>query len=88
MSIRTTHMIFVLLVVLAAVALTACGGSPDGEALLDSRCNACHDLDRIISASKGRDEWETTVDRMITRGAVLDDAERETLIEYLADIYP
>jgi coenzyme F420-reducing hydrogenase gamma subunit len=76
------------LIVLGIIALTACGGSSNGDALLESRCSECHDLDRVTNASKSRDEWEVTVDRMITRGAVLDDAERETLIKYLAETYP
>jgi hypothetical protein len=88
MPTHKTHLIFLSLVVLTAVALTACGGSSDGEALLESRCDDCHGLDRITDASKSRDEWEVTVDRMVTRGAVLDDAERETLIEYLTETYP
>ncbi len=88
MPAHKTRIILLSLIVLATIALTACGGSSDGDALLKSRCNECHDLDRITSASKSSDEWEATVDRMITRGAVLDNTERETLIEYLTETYP
>jgi coenzyme F420-reducing hydrogenase gamma subunit len=85
---RKTRIVILSLIVLATIALTSCGGSSDGAALLESRCAECHDLDRVTNASKSRDDWEVTVDRMMTRGAVLDDAERETLIEYLTETYP
>ncbi len=88
MPTRKTPMFVLLLIVLAALALTSCGGPSDGAALLDSRCAKCHDLDRVTDASKSRDEWQVTVDRMITRGAVLDDTERKTLIDYLTETYP
>ncbi|MBN2289399.1 MAG: hypothetical protein JXQ83_08715, partial [Candidatus Glassbacteria bacterium] len=56
-----------------------------GSALLGERCTVCHDLDRVNSALtvKDRAAWETTVDRMIGMGAVLDNDEKEVLLDYL-----
>ena len=56
----------------------------DGAALLQERCTVCHDLGRVEAANKTADEWRTTIGRMIGKGAKIDDAEKETLIEFLA----
>ena len=58
----------------------------DGDALLQERCTACHDLGRVESASKTADEWRKTIERMIGKGARLNDAEKEALIEFLAGL--
>jgi ribosomal protein L17 len=54
---------------------------------MNDRCTVCHTTDRITSAHKTADEWKTTVERMITRGAQLDTAEKQTLVDYLAANY-
>ena len=78
-----------LTLLLGTIILTSCGGGgPDGEELLRSRCKDCHSLDTITQAGKSLAGWELNVDRMIFRGAKLDDVEREILIEYLAETYP
>ena len=33
-------------------------------AVAERRCSECHDRDRIATAHKTREEWESTVDRM------------------------
>jgi hypothetical protein len=85
-----------LLFVVAASALSACGGagdptdqpvSVDGETLLQERCTECHGLERTTSAQKTRAEWEDTVTRMVNRGAELSDAEKTVLVDYLAENY-
>ncbi len=60
---------------------------PDGAALLQERCSLCHTLDRVRAARKGQDAWEQTVDRMIRRGAQLNEEERVALIAYLVREY-
>jgi len=60
---------------------------PSGEALLDARCTVCHDLDRVHKKKATRDSWGKIVGKMIKKGAVLDDAERETLLDHLAATY-
>jgi mono/diheme cytochrome c family protein len=86
-----------LLFVVAVSALSACGdasGEPsdqsvsvDGETLLQERCTECHGLERTTSAQKTREEWESTLTRMVNRGAELSDAEKTVLVDYLADTY-
>lgn len=58
-----------------------------GAMLLEERCAGCHTLDRVVQAQKSGEEWEQTVDRMIGRGASLNESERAVLIEYLAATY-
>ncbi len=59
----------------------------DGATLLQERCTSCHNLDRVKSAAKSKDQWTATVERMISKGAKLNDAEKSVLIEYLAKTY-
>ena len=50
---------------------------------MESRCGDCHGLDRITSKSKDRAGWQTTVNRMISKGANLNAEEKAALIDYL-----
>ena len=56
----------------------------DGQTLLQDRCTRCHTLERITSAHKTADEWQTTVVRMINKGAELNAQEQLTLVNYLS----
>jgi len=58
----------------------------DVEALIRERCTFCHDVDRVYKAGLSRAGWEDTIDRMIARGAWLDDTERDAVVEYLAGL--
>jgi len=58
-----------------------------GEALLNERCTQCHNLDRVKTAKRSQDEWRTTVQRMMSKGAVLTPIEVNTLVKYLADTF-
>jgi cytochrome c5 len=60
----------------------------DGQSLLQERCTVCHDLGRVERAKKTEEEWMATVERMVGKGAQLDEAEQELLIKYLAETYP
>ena len=93
-----------LVVLLSGSLLAACGGSQeatsvptqeepapstlDGEALVQERCTECHDLGRVERAKKTEEEWKATVERMVTLGAQLNQAEQELVIQYLAETYP
>jgi hypothetical protein len=62
-------------------------GPLDGAALLVDRCTRCHNLDRVTSAKWDADGWKATVERMVSKGAVLTDEEAKVLIEHLAETY-
>jgi len=60
----------------------------EGKTLLEERCTECHDLGRVEQARKSEEEWKATVERMVGKGAQLNEAEREVVIQYLAETYP
>ena len=60
----------------------------DGASLLQERCTVCHDLGRVEQAKKSADEWKATVTRIVGKGAKLDQAEQEAVIQFLAQTYP
>jgi hypothetical protein len=75
---------------LIVVFLAACGSGGgttptalDGQTLMQERCSVCHSLSRVTSAHKTSAQWQTTVDRMVTRGAQLKPAEEQVLLAYL-----
>lgn len=57
----------------------------DAEALINERCTFCHDVDVVYKANMSEAGWADTIDRMIARGASLDENEREAIIKYLSD---
>lgn len=86
---------FILFAFLFGSLLTACGSgnstptsvSLDGATLMQERCSVCHSIGRVTSAHKTIDQWKTSVDRMIARGAQLTPAEEQVLLGYLAANY-
>ena len=72
----------------AAPAVDAPPISIDGKALFEERCSKCHNLERATSKQKNADEWTTTVELMLSKGAVLNTEEQTALINYLAKTYP
>jgi hypothetical protein len=62
---------------------TAPTAAADGETLIREKLQNHHDIERILNASKTRDEWNTTLDRMIAYGANISDAEKQAIIDYL-----
>jgi len=58
---------------------------PDGpgKAVLESTCQACHELDVITAQRNDRKGWTETVDAMKTRGATASDQDFATIIDYL-----
>ena len=97
MSKRVTATLTMTLVVLLLAALVAACGGPqeeptlsvsDGKALVEERCTKCHNLERVEQAKKTEEEWKANVERMVGKGAELNQAEQELVIRYLADAYP
>jgi hypothetical protein len=58
-----------------------------GQSLMQDRCSVCHSITRISSAHKTAAEWTTTVQRMVSLGAQLNQQEQQTLIDYLTATY-
>ena len=71
-----------------APAATEVPATLDGQSLLQERCTGCHDLGRVERSEKTEEEWKATVERMVGKGAQLDEAEQELVIKYLAETYP
>ena len=60
----------------------------DGKTLLEKRCTACHILDAVYTAGYTKPgQWQGTVVDMVSRGAILSDAEIEVLTQYLMENY-
>jgi mono/diheme cytochrome c family protein len=58
------------------------------EAIYKRACYTCHEDDLIQAQRLTRAGWTREVDKMIRWGAVVSDAERDALIEYLTARYP
>jgi hypothetical protein len=56
-----------------------------GDQIMQAVCTVCHSSDRIMNSHKTQAEWQITVDRMISYGAVLTDSEKQILIKYLSE---
>ena len=54
-----------------------------GAELARDKCVSCHEADLIVSQRLSRQGWTREVEKMIRWGAVVNDAEKETLIDYL-----
>ncbi len=58
-------------------------GGP-GKDLVEARCTACHDLERVASAKRQKSEWPALVANMVGRGAVATPEEAQAISSYLA----
>ena len=68
------------------VAITSSGDSTNDakiEALVREKLQDCHSIDRIFNANKTREEWNTTLDRMISYGAKITNDEKNQIIDWL-----
>ena len=59
----------------------------DGAGLLEERCSVCHPSARPKSKKKTPEQWESTVNRMIGKGARLSEEEKKVLVDYLSKTY-
>jgi hypothetical protein len=62
--------------------------SVDVAALITEKLQNHHAEDRIYSAVHTREEWNTTLDRMIGYGANISEAEKQVIIDYLLCFKP
>jgi hypothetical protein len=81
-----------LATILTAILLAASVQAQDlpdgvGKDLVIRVCTACHDAARITSKRWTKEEWNDTVDKMATRGAMASDEEFETIVTYLTKYF-
>jgi cytochrome c5 len=55
-----------------------------GREAVTSRCLICHESDLITQQRLSRAGWNRSVEKMVRWGAVVDAAERDPLLDYLA----
>jgi cytochrome c2 len=65
----------------AAEATTTDNG--DATAILERRCQLCHDLAKATTKPATAESWDGIIDRMVKLGAAVTPAEHQTLIAYL-----
>ena len=74
-----------------AATAVAIGGAPQGAEdpppAFVRVCGKCHDGTRIVEGRKLREQWEETVDRMVTRGAVGSDEDFDVILYYLVSAF-
>lgn len=58
------------------------------EGIYKRACMTCHEADLIESQRLTRAGWSRSVDKMIRWGAVVPEADKEGLVDYLAARYP
>ena len=58
-------------------------GGP-GKELVETRCNLCHDLERVAAPKRAKADWPVIVANMVGRGATATPEEAKTLSDYLA----
>jgi len=66
----------------AKVAITLPAGP--GKDLVETRCAACHDLERVAIVKRPRQHWPAIVANMVDRGATATPEEARAIAAYLA----
>lgn len=59
----------------------------DGATILENKCADCHSPNRVQQSPGDRAHWEQVVNRMVQKGAVLTEAEKQVLVDFLASKY-
>jgi hypothetical protein len=53
------------------------------EAKVKAGCTQCHNTSRITESHFSRSQWSDELDKMVALGAVVPDADRKALLDYL-----
>jgi hypothetical protein len=63
---------------------------PEGpnKALDEKICGSCHDTEMVAVNGRSRENWNGTIDEMIGYGMQISAADREQLLDYLANYLP
>jgi len=56
----------------------------DGKKIFEASCSWCHDLDLATNLRLSKVEWQEMIERMISKGADVEDAQVPTLVEYMS----
>jgi len=60
--------------------------SEPGQILFERRCSSCHVLQQFAGSEKSLAELEDALMRMEAMGVMLDEVDKVTLLEYLANL--
>jgi cytochrome c2 len=73
------------LILILAIISIASAADISPKDIIEKRCTVCHSTNRVYDAKKSKADWESTVVRMISYGAQLNQDEREAVINYLSE---
>jgi uncharacterized membrane protein len=73
------------LILIFAIISIALAENISPKDIIEKRCSVCHSTNRVYDAKKSKADWESTVARMISYGAQLNQDEREAVINYLSE---
>ena len=93
-------MILMVLISLLVILLgVQCSSPPQGEpadegpdmttpeGLINQKCTECHGSTVIKSTNRTEQDWIELVERMMQKGAELNEEERDIIIDYLVENY-
>ncbi len=80
-----------VLIVLALAILTIAAAKPKpvklpkgpGQTLVQTKCISCHALPIVLAKRKSEEEWDASLNQMVSRGAKVNDDEYEVVLAYL-----
>jgi len=83
---RSFTVLFAAALTLSSTAAFGAGPSPlaEGRALFETKCVSCHTLERTLAVQADRAGWESTIKRMIAKGAKLEKAQVDPILGYLS----
>lgn len=55
-----------------------------GKELVEARCGICHDLGRVVTARRSREEWEQITKNMLERGPTASPEQTRAIVSYLS----
>jgi hypothetical protein len=71
----------------ARPATPRAAGPDSREATARRLCSQCHPFEFVIGVSRTREQWETVVENMVSRGARGSRAELAAVVDYLSDTH-
>ena len=78
-----------LLILIAACAqsgsqpLTETLDDNEVEALIIDKCSDCHTADRVFQSDYDAEGWSVVIDKMVNRGAEVNSAEKDLMVDWL-----